>query len=528
MKIKFNSKADCGKFLHHFMSQNIRNEKGQIPRYEFLPDLWHKDSLQKWKTLRTSPLLKCSNLNAQYAVDFADFIKTKTNIIPKSVDMRYHRDRLVAFAYVEMECAQDADTVIDRLQMMPFHKQKVFISRIKPPPNAPPRREYLEKYEYITKMVIYNLPLEICTEMKSIKKLCKQQVGEQNAVRKVIVNYQGGGYPRRSASIHLKSHADAVKLYHKLHEYQMGDDVLTTGFISDYPQSNVLGITGIPAHNKRPRCIDIYDFVKKAVDERPVSIRTLCNGEHGWIVLVIFKGHQQVAQCMAKLARKLFAGNKVTLYELKRIPFAKKKQEIWICDLSEDVKEKVIQKHLLRHANLHENRIERIRIVKSGQAKVADAVITIKSSNDIGSVVDKVCLTKLQKKTCWAQIRLGVDDLRPERLSRRRFPFQIKRKEKIKEVKRVQREEKERIKREKMKAWERRNGDRKKPENTGGWTTVPVKSDQIKVLKKVGSVSLTNKGKSQKFGNSKSGKRKLRHRNQKKLRRKQQAKAEST
>ena len=528
IQIQFNSKQDAGKFLHFFMSQNIRNGDGQKPRYKFIEKLRNNQSLEQWKTIQTSPLLKVTNLQTAFdlnASHLIEWIQRKTSMTPEKVELRHHSYGDASFAYVRMKSPDDADIVITKLQRAPFHGRNAFISRINPLIDPNPRREYLKEYEYITKMVIYNLPHHMSNDKEAIETLCEQQ---GVTVRKVRINYQDGGYPRRSADILLKNHSDTVKLYETLHQHQIGSDVLTTGFVSDYPRTNVLGITGIPPNMKRPSSIKVCDFVMKATDQRPAQIRTYENGEGGWVVLVVFPTHQPVVQCMTKLAKRKFLGKKVILYEMKRAPLwyqvdrVMKMRRIWLSDVSADATKEDITKHLLAHLPPKQmpDRIGMVRFSKERGGR--DAQVRLKSVDDIKLILDKVPMTELKGKRCWVQVEPNYE-VKLEKTAGRLI-FRKARLEKVSEM----RKEMKRKKREKREAeilanpakMARRDMKRRRAEGkkqirrmlSGGsgvkptkMRKVPVDSSQIKVLKEMGDLKLT-KAEGTKLKNKKSKK----------------------
>merc|ERR1719474_761314 len=151
---------------------------------------------------------------------------------------------------------------------------------------------------------------------------------------------------------------------------------------------------------------DVYEFVGKAVDERPLRIHFVNRGQDPNIAAMLtFSESDIVAQCISKLNGKKLGGVKVEVNTAKFDDQKTSSTEIKMDNLSRKVTEQHILNHFRKYSKISNPPTSiSLRHHPSDEDKMGFALIEMASHEDSLKVIQNVTMTELKGRKCFVEI----------------------------------------------------------------------------------------------------------------------------
>jgi len=260
-------------------------------------------TVERIKYIEESKWLRISNLKDGISEnELAKYIRKESKLNPESVEIEQTSS---PFAFVQMETSNDAQNVVRKLQMSSLKGQKMWIQQCRPL-----RFFRNEHFRGIHKrLFLCRLPQDV--EAAEITKMC----GEHGDVKKVKVAAEELGYSQRRALVVMSTAEEAAAVFDALHQEEVRGCTITTAFKTKCPNTNSVFIGWFPESVGK---VDVYKFVKQAVNERPLSVDMFSSRKDSEkAAFVVFSNNDLVVRCIAKLNGKKLGGNKVRINEQK-------------------------------------------------------------------------------------------------------------------------------------------------------------------------------------------------------------------
>jgi len=243
----------------------------------------------------------------------------------------------------------------------------------------------------VQKVILRHLP--IGTKESEIKKLCS----EHGDVQKVEMNCDDSGrYWTRSAFVTMSSEEEASSVFDALHQKKVKGCTISTALFMANGRANQLWISWFP---KTVTKEDIYEFVGKAVNERPLRVRLIdSKADSGRAAAVAFSGFDLLTQCISKLNGKKLGRAEVTVgINLRNYDLRGQSKRVQMSNLPRKVTEQNVADHLRKHSKISNPPVS-ITLQEQG------AIIVMRSHEDAMKAVQNVTMTKMKGTTCFVEM----------------------------------------------------------------------------------------------------------------------------